>query len=175
MVDARELTDNHGYSGRMVPVIFTKPFIFTHPDNVRQTFPAGSYEVPAEVADHWFAKAHSDQAEFVAPAPGTPDYADFARKNQQADADRSFKQQRIEAEQSRLASRKAMEDEMRPRIAEELRTSIEAEVRASLEAEMKSREAATRAAIETEVRAKIASETPPAKPVEDAGKDKTKK
>ncbi len=69
----------HGYCGETATITFIKPFTFTHPDHMRETFPARTCEVPVEISTHWFALAHTDSPMPAIPSPGTPAYAEARR------------------------------------------------------------------------------------------------
>lgn len=53
-------------------ITVAKAFTFTHPDGHQQHFPVGVHkDVPANVADHWYTKAHLDAGDDDAAAPAT--------------------------------------------------------------------------------------------------------
>lgn len=159
----------HNYSGETAEMTFERPFLFTHSDHVREQFRAGTYKVPVEVANHFYARAHSTNPELVAPAPGTPGFAEFHRKALAERAENDFAAQRARTEANRSRERQRIENELKPKIAAEMRSQIESETRAKVENEMRSK-------IEAEMRAKMAAErSAEAPPKEATPKDAPKK
>lgn len=123
----------HEYSGKMLKTTFVKGFTFTHRDHVREIFPAGSYEVPEEVATHWFAQAHTENPPEGQPVPGTPAYTERARKELLATNQRAFLAQQQTMTASTAAQKKIMEDAIRI----EVETKIRAEMKAEADAKAK--------------------------------------
>jgi hypothetical protein len=68
----------------MATVTVTKPFTLMSDDGKQRRFVVGTHEVDDAIADHWYVKAHSADAEPVV-APGHPAYTEAARQ-QMADA-----------------------------------------------------------------------------------------
>lgn len=78
------MSDNHSNdenAGRANPdgggrkVRVAREFTFTHPDGRTQTFLPGEQELPDEVANHWFAQAHTEDAPEYEPPYGTLEHA----------------------------------------------------------------------------------------------------
>jgi hypothetical protein len=59
----------------MTEVNIVKPFTFTHDDGSQEAFIPGRYDLPDELAEHFYVKAHSDEPEPVALRPGMPQHA----------------------------------------------------------------------------------------------------
>lgn len=67
-------------------VNIVKPFTFTHNDGSEERFVPGSYDLPEEVAKHWYVNAHSDKPEQRRARPGTPEFAQQQATGGHADA-----------------------------------------------------------------------------------------
>lgn len=114
----------HAYSGEMQKVTFVDAFTFTHPDHVRETFPRGTYEVPIEVAEHWFARSFTESPPDNLAAPGTAVFNQRAREENLAVAQK--------ATAASTAALKAANDKARDAMKAELKAEMQAEFDAKL-------------------------------------------
>lgn len=59
-----------------MPVVnIVHQFTFHHADDTLETFVPGSYDLPADIANHPYVLWHSDKRPRVQPKEGTPEYA----------------------------------------------------------------------------------------------------
>lgn len=86
-------------------------FTFQHQDGNLQHFTVGRHKVPPHVADHWFAKAHTDDPPPPELKAGTVEYADAQRraKQRQSLAEAALEQ---EVERHRLDKRAELREKL---------------------------------------------------------------
>lgn len=145
----------HGYSGNVVSITVTDPCTITHPDQSREVFPVGTYEVPVEVANLPYFKYHTNNPPPPAPNPGTPEHAEMLRQESVAMMSRA----RLSAEQNAMAAagvdRANAEVQFRAQMTNQIREEMRAELTPMIRAEVAD---SVRAEVEAEVRNEIAEE-----------------
>jgi hypothetical protein len=122
----------HNYSGEKTVMTFVNHFIFTHADHEREVFRAGTYEVPVEVAGHWYAIAHTDTPQDLAPAPGTPAYAERLRKDGLAANAKLREQQNLDMALAAQVNRKAIEETTRLEVTDKIKAELKVQFDAQL-------------------------------------------
>ena len=127
MVPAVVTAYPHNYSGETKRMTIVKHFWFTHADQVREQFPMGTYEMPVEVANHWYAQHHSDTPPESLPQPGTPQFAEVKRLEMQKYSELRNQQLQQEMLQNAAINRKALEESVRLEVTDRLRAEIAAE------------------------------------------------
>lgn len=97
-----------------------RPFVLTHDDHTSTTYSVGKHSVEAEVADHWFTKAHldgnveSDQERMAREAQENADRLENERAAKEAEEVHLAKEQE-ELEAKTLADAKEAEKATRQR------------------------------------------------------------
>lgn len=115
-------------------VNIAKPFTLTHQDGTPEDFVPGAYELPDELANHWYVQAHSNKEPEVRrrAVPGTPAYEQRSGVfNHQDSIDDAAMQQ--EMMESNAAIRRKFEE---GRVDRQRRRSLSPEVRRRIGEEM---------------------------------------
>ncbi|WP_454734244.1 STY1053 family phage-associated protein [Cupriavidus pauculus] len=69
-----------------MPKIYVKKAFTLHHKDEKHEFPVGNHTVPADVAEHWYTKAHTGEE----PAPSAEGDADLAEKRAALDSAAEF-------------------------------------------------------------------------------------
>ncbi|WP_407059265.1 hypothetical protein ACKZDW_02450 (plasmid) [Ralstonia syzygii subsp. celebesensis] len=83
-----------------MPKIYIKTaFTLTHEDGTKVPFPVGEHEVDADVADHWYVKAHAGEK----PVAGAPASAAEDSTGDDANGDNGVAKAELDARAAELA------------------------------------------------------------------------
>lgn len=151
----------HDYSGEAVTKTVVEPCLYTHPDQMREQFPRGTYGVPIEVANSAYFQFHTNEPPPPMPSPGTPEHAEMMRKETVG----MMSKARLSAEQGAMAKagvdRANLEVQVRAEITTQIREEMRVELTPVIRAEVADE---VRAEVEAQVRAELSEDVKTAKP-----------